>query len=464
VSIINAVRSSWTLSNNKNNELCNHVFGTKADQLSDAMRRRYYSNNDDALQAFLTRKSNGLGLSDRVWQYTNSFKTEIELGLDMGIRSGLDAASMARDLKQYLKYPDKLFRRVRDERGQLHLSKAAAEFHPGRGVYRSSYKNARRLAVTETNMAYHTADYLRWQQMDFVVGIEVRLSSNHTLLGGDGTPHEFADICDELQGRYPKDFKFTGWHPHCRCFAVSILKTEEEMEQDTQRILNGEEPTPSEDSENAVSDLPDKFKNYIQERSETISNLDEAHTPYYIRDNRAQINPILGITPPAAAVEPVTYAIDTALPPKVQNNASNRLALMTEELCNFTLQNGGSVTIPLEKIAHVNKSKQELGKFKKELRAAKRFADAGHVIVFMPDDAGSYDVLFDGVKAELKCTGSSGNIVKYAKHATREQGAEIVLFEFTDWGTPFIEEIAKLIRLGIHGRYVISGNSTIYTF
>jgi hypothetical protein len=139
--------------------------------------------------------------------------------------------------------------------------------------------------------------------MDFVVGIEVRLSSNHTLLGGDGTPHEFADICDELQGRYPKDFKFTGWHPHCRCFAVSILKTEEEMEQDTQRILNGEEPTPSEDSENAVSDLPDKFKTYIQERSETISNLDEAHIPYYIRDNRAQINPILGITPPAAAAE-----------------------------------------------------------------------------------------------------------------------------------------------------------------
>jgi hypothetical protein len=290
VSIINAVRSSWTLSNNKNNELCNHVFGTKADQLSDAMRRRYYSNNDDALQAFLTRKSNGLGLSDRVWQYTNSFKTEIELGLDMGIRSGLDAASMARDLKQYLKYPDKLFRRVRDERGQLHLSKAAAEFHPGRGVYRSSYKNARRLAVTETNMAYHTADYLRWQQMDFVVGIEVRLSSNHTLLGGDGTPHEFADICDELQGRYPKDFKFTGWHPHCRCFAVSILKTEEEMEQDTQRILNGEEPTPSEDSENAVSDVPQAFKDHIEKYADTIKAVDNNRLPYYVQDNREYVD------------------------------------------------------------------------------------------------------------------------------------------------------------------------------
>ena len=50
------------------------------------------------------------------------------------------------------------------------------DYHPGQGVYRSSYKNARRLAVTETNMAYRTSDYLRWQQMEFVVGIRVVMS------------------------------------------------------------------------------------------------------------------------------------------------------------------------------------------------------------------------------------------------------------------------------------------------
>lgn len=103
----------------------------------------------------------------------------------------------------------KLFRRVRDEHGELQLSKRAAVFHPGRGVYRSSYKNARRLAATETNIAYMTADYERWQQLDFVVGIEIKLSNNHTL---NGVP--FTDICDDLKGRYPKDFKFTGWHPY----------------------------------------------------------------------------------------------------------------------------------------------------------------------------------------------------------------------------------------------------------
>ncbi|MDR0682643.1 MAG: hypothetical protein LBG15_12490, partial [Dysgonamonadaceae bacterium] len=208
--IVNGVRSGWALANNKNNALCDRVFGDNKYKLTKEQERRYYSNNDKARKAFLERKAAGLNLSDRVWNYTDQFKSEIEMGIDLGLRDGLPAAEIARDLKQYLKAPDKLFRRVRDEHGQLHLSKAAKAYHPGAGVYRSSFKNARRLAVTETNMAYRTSDHTRWQQLDFVVGIEVRLSNNHTL---NGKP--FTDICDDLKGKYPKTFKFTGWHPLC---------------------------------------------------------------------------------------------------------------------------------------------------------------------------------------------------------------------------------------------------------
>lgn len=203
--IVNGVRSAWTLSNNKNNALVSRIFGDHAKDLSKEQYRRYFSTNGAALEAFLQRQEQGLNLSDRVWKYTNAFKREIELGLDLGIRTGESAAQMTRSLRQYLQHPDKLFRRVRDKHGNLKLSKAASEFHPGRGVYRSSYKNARRLAATETNIAYRTSDHLRWQQMDFVVGIEIKLSNNHTL---NGVP--LTDICDTLAGRYPKDFKFTG--------------------------------------------------------------------------------------------------------------------------------------------------------------------------------------------------------------------------------------------------------------
>ena len=269
--IVNGVRSEWTLANNKNNELCNQVFGDNVGKLPQAAYRKYFSSNPEALEAFTQRKVAGLRLSDRVWNYTNQFKDEIEMGLDVGIRDGLSADEMSRQLRTFLKYPDKLFRRVRDKDGNLQLSKRAAAFHPGQGVYRSSYKNARRLAATESNIAYRTADYLRWQELDFVVGILIEPSKSN---------HE-PDICDDLKGRYPKDFKWTGWHPHCRCHALTILKTKQEMARDTQRILQGEEPLS--ESVNQVSAIPDVFNAWIDENRERAKGW--ASMPYFVRDN-----------------------------------------------------------------------------------------------------------------------------------------------------------------------------------
>ena len=296
--IVNGVRSSWTLSNNKNNALVSRIFGDRVGDLSKEQYRRYFSTNGDALDAFMQRKEQGLNLSDRVWRYTTEFKREIELGLDLGIRTGESAAEMTRSLRQYLQHPDKLFRRVRDKHGNLKLSKAAKAFHPGRGVYRSSYKNARRLAATETNIAYRTSDHLRWQQMEFVVGIEIKLSNNHTL---NGVP--LTDICDTLKGKYPKDFKFVGWHPHCRCHAVTVLKTDDEMAEDTRRILDGKEPTKA--SRNTVRDVPDAFKGWVEEHADRIEM--GGNLPYFVADNRKRVDTILGI-----ATEPQKTPLEIA--------------------------------------------------------------------------------------------------------------------------------------------------------
>lgn len=159
---------------------------------------------NQAVAGFAQRKVGWLDLSQRVWNITDTFHKEVETAMDIALRDGTPANRLATDLKQYLKHPDKLFRRVRDEHGQLQLSKRAKEFHPGAGVYRSSYKNARRLAVTETDMAYHKADNERWRQLDFVLGYEVQVS---------GTNPNVCPLCVELAGKYPKDFEFVGWHP-----------------------------------------------------------------------------------------------------------------------------------------------------------------------------------------------------------------------------------------------------------
>lgn len=274
--VLNGIDAEWTLANNKNSELSRRVFGENAGRLSQRQYERYFTDNQPALDEFRKQKTGGLGISDRVWKYTDKFKEEIEMGLELGIGERLSAADMASELKQYLRHPDKLFRRVRDEKGQLRLSKAAMAYHPGQGVYRSSYMNARRLAATETNIAYHTADYLRWQEMDFVVGIKVGLSNNHPV----------PDICDDLAGLYPKDFKFTGWHPHCRCHATTVMKTDEELEEDTRRIMRGEEP--SENSVNSVRELPENFKKWAEKNEGKARN---SHSlPYFLQDNKGMLN------------------------------------------------------------------------------------------------------------------------------------------------------------------------------
>lgn len=231
-----------------------------------------------ALQSFQQRKTAGLNLSDRVWNLTDQFKQEMELGLQCGIADGVPASKMARALRLYLNEPNKLFRRVRDENGVLRLSKAAKAYHPGQGVYRSSYKNALRVTRTETNIAYRTADSANWSKFDFILGIKVQTSQSN---------HEVSDICDQLAGVYPRDFKFVGWHPNCRCHAVPILKTREEMKIDDERILEGKDPLPS---KNEVKDLPDNFKQWIKDNDDRIKRADAlGKTPYFVRDNRSMI-------------------------------------------------------------------------------------------------------------------------------------------------------------------------------
>lgn len=233
--------------------------------------------NDRMLEAYSERWDKGVKLSDRVWNITEQTMQEMELAMDLGLGEGKSAAAVSRSVRQYLKEPNKLFRRVRNERGELRLSKAAKAYHPGRGVYRSSYKNALRLTITEGNIAYHTADHETWSQEAFVKGIRVCLSNNHTC---NGVP--FTDICDDLAGVYPKDFKFTGWHPMCRCYQIPVLKSREEMREDTRRILEGEHPLPP-----VQPEAPKAWHDWVRENADRIAVADDrGKLPYFLRDNR----------------------------------------------------------------------------------------------------------------------------------------------------------------------------------
>jgi hypothetical protein len=269
-------KKQWLFACSKNDGFISSILDTS--KLSKAQLKKMQDQNLDALKTFQGRKVEGMNLSQRIWKYVGQYREQLEAALDAGLGEGRSAAQLSRDVRQNLKDPNRLFRRVRDKRGNLVLSKAARAFHPGRGVYRSSAKNAARLTRSEINMAYRESDYLRWQSLDYVVGFEVKRSNHEPLCK--------CDICEKLKGRYPKHFKFKGWHPQCMCYAVPILMDEETFDEnelgDLKAALRGTQYKRLE-AKNVVVDVPDGFKEWVKEHEEAQANW--SSTPYFIKDN-----------------------------------------------------------------------------------------------------------------------------------------------------------------------------------
>lgn len=281
--IKNDIALEWSEANKVCDELAMSVFGKEI--FSDRRFAGWFNRNTDAMEAFIKRTENGLNLSDRVWNTTKQLRYEMELAMTVAIGQGESASAISRRVRQYLNNPDKLFRRIKDEEGNLKLSKAAKAYHPGQGVYRSSAKNAMRLARSETNIAYRTSDFERWSQMDFVLGVEINLSRSHP---------EY-DICDILAGRYPKGFMFKGWHPQCFCFATPILADIDELDKIEEAMKSGKPYH----SPNEVTDMPKNFKEWAAENKERIEKAQKRGTlPYFIKDNKKTVERI--INPPTA--------------------------------------------------------------------------------------------------------------------------------------------------------------------
>ena len=282
--IKNDIALEWDEANTACDELAASCFGKEI--LSDKRFAGWFERNTEAMEAFISRSEAGLNLSDRIWQPVKQLRSEMELAMTVAIGDGDSASQISRYVRQYLNNPDKLFRRIRDEKGNLKLSKAAKAYHPGQGVYRSSAKNAMRIARTETNIAYRRADNTRWQQMEFVIGQEIHLSRNHPV----------TDICDTLAGRYPKNFVFDGWHPQCFCYVVPVLLSEKEMMALQQAKLNGED---YDISGKVITDMPDNFKSWAIDNAERIERAKERGTlPYFIKNNKKIVERI--INPPTA--------------------------------------------------------------------------------------------------------------------------------------------------------------------
>lgn len=276
--VISAQETAWRIGEKFTETL---VLSKISSELSDYLRKSgLFKHRNKAMNAFKLNKDK-FDISTRVWK--DGIKTQIEESVQLAVSNGESAQKLSKDLREYLQEPKKLFRRVRDkETGELKLSKAAKQYHPGQGVYRSSYMNARRLAATEINNSYRMAEWESYQNNPVIVGFQIRLSNNHTLKNPvTGKPEPFIDICDYAQGKYPKDFVWYGWHPHCRCIMTPIFATQDEQDAMTQAILDGKDPTTVKPK--MITDIPKKFIEWSRIHRKQISGWNTL--PHYITNN-----------------------------------------------------------------------------------------------------------------------------------------------------------------------------------
>lgn len=103
------------------------------------------------------------------------------------------------------------------------------------------------------NNEYRSSDYERWQGQDFVLGIEILHSKSTKCL---------CNLCDNMNGIYPKIFKFQGWCEDCKCMQVPIMLEGEEY---VDYLLSGVVPQSL-----VVKTIPQKALEYIKNNQDKL--------------------------------------------------------------------------------------------------------------------------------------------------------------------------------------------------
>ena len=164
--------------------------------------------NYNAMEFLMRYEFNGEMLSTKIWRITYEAGRAIKQAINVAVLEGWSSAELSRSIRGFLNEPNKLYRRVRKD-GQLVLSNPAKGYHPGQGMYRSSYKNAMRLARTEINRAYTEGSLRYGATKPWIDGYIWRV--------GSGNP---CPICSDEDGQFFQKDEASGIpaHPHCMCY------------------------------------------------------------------------------------------------------------------------------------------------------------------------------------------------------------------------------------------------------
>lgn len=250
--IYSGTSAEWKRSNLLQDLIANKALKYYRAQVGGKKFKHYYQANSDQLKAFQRRRERGLNLSAKLWNQSQVYKDSLEATISTAIEKGMSAVTLSKRISKYLNDWPSLQADYQEKFGKA------------TNCYDCEYRSIR-LARNEINIAYRTAEQLRWQQFDFILGYKIKLSGSHPRY----------DICDDLVGDYPKDFKFVGFHPNCLCYTVPIVMSEDEYWSDDR-----------ENSPNKIISPPDNFNKWVYDNSQRIHKAKSRGTlPYWIRDN-----------------------------------------------------------------------------------------------------------------------------------------------------------------------------------
>lgn len=175
---------------------------------SEIVASVFKSTSERAILA-LGNSFDGIELSSKIWNINKISLSRMRRYIADSMLAGIDSRTIFAKVKSFLLLPNTDMR-----------TKAWKKFFklnpPGRGVYKSAYKNLLRVIRTETTRAYRIGMQTYASGRPWIKGIQWVLSDAHPQI----------DICDEIAvfdgwglgaGVYPPDQVPFAGHPNCIC-------------------------------------------------------------------------------------------------------------------------------------------------------------------------------------------------------------------------------------------------------
>jgi hypothetical protein len=195
-------------------------FANRTDPNVKVSSAKWTAISQQVIRNIAKKNLQGLTVSERIWDLTSRTEADLKRIIGNAIGQGLSPYKIAKSVEKY----------VSPSVGQAD----DLGIQSGPGVYRSPYRNAMRLARTETNRAYTQATAKFAENKPWVIGMQVTLSPEHDQF----------DECDDLANGdvlTPDEFASTiPAHPHCMCYGTYVI--------DPQYL--GDETVPEEDTSN----------------------------------------------------------------------------------------------------------------------------------------------------------------------------------------------------------------------